>query len=540
MKKHIVFAFLLVFLVFGLGSAAIIYNLLNSTSSLQNLISLHEVDDIRQNLNLRVQKNQSFVHLSALDFSYNLDEIVANISEMDKAIRNCYSCHHKAFVEKELDYAKQLLSDYQVKLSYLITSGSDDAWRKDNQRQASKIAETIIYHVQDMVNRSSATLQRRTEQVMQQIKTTYLFLSMTLICSLIVMGFIARHLTKKILTPVDQLLVATKRLAAGELGYVIESHGHDEFSQLQHNFNTMSLSLANKEQENESLTLALQKKIDELHNTQHQLIISEKLASLGKLAGGISHDFNNILCGILGYIGLLKQQICKDTSSTATLLIIEKALKHAAQLVKKLQAFAGQKECQQVPVNLNEVVTAIHQSIKGSCDKVFQVRLTLDEKLALVKGDFAGLKELFYGICENAIEALSDNGLIEIITKNDSAPIAQDSKRPVPYQPYVKISVKDNGKGIRDGDLDKIFDPYFSTREMCSQRGIGLGMAIAFSIVKRHNGQIYIDSKEGSGTQVDVYLPALREAPPGEGKIEVTPVGAMQLTDNVTSSAPKV
>ena len=104
MKKHIAFAFSLVFLVFCIGSAAIIHNLLNSTSSLQNLISLHEIDDIRQNLNLRVQKIQSFVHLSALDFSYNLDEIVANIGEMDKAVRDCYKCHHEAPVEKEIHY----------------------------------------------------------------------------------------------------------------------------------------------------------------------------------------------------------------------------------------------------------------------------------------------------------------------------------------------------------------------------------------------------------------------------------------------------
>jgi len=513
MKKHIVFAFLLVFLVFCLGSTAIICNLLSSTSSMQNLISLHEIDDIRQNLNLRVQKIQSFVHLSALDFSYNLDEIVENIGGMDTAVRGCYNCHHEAAIKKEIQYAEQLLSDYEGKLSYLITAGSDDEWRKDNQQQAGKIAETILYHVQDMVSRSAATLQRKTDDVMRHIRRTYLFLGLTLIGSLVVMGFIARHLTRRILTPVKQLLFATQRLAAGELGYITESHGRDEFSQLQQNFNSMSLSLANKEKENEDLTQALQKKIDELHSTQHQLITSEKLASLGKLAGGISHDFNNILCGILGYINLLKRQIQSDTASTATLLTIEKASMHAAQLVNKLQSFAGQKKWQQQPINLNEVIVAVHQTILNSYDRTFQIRLTLERNLSVVKGDFAGLQEVLHGICENAIEALSDNGLIEIVTKNAPAQISPDATRPMAGQPCVKISIKDNGKGIRDGDLHKVFDPYFSTREMCSQRGIGLGMAIAFSIVSQHNGQIHIDSKEGGGTQVDVYLPALRNVP---------------------------
>ncbi|MDD5759393.1 MAG: ATP-binding protein [Desulfobulbaceae bacterium] len=511
MKRHIIFAFLLVFLVYCLGSAVIIQNLLSSTASLQTLISLHEIEDIRQNLNLRVQKIQSFVHLSALDFSYNLDAIVANIDGMDHAVHGCYGCHHDAAVNKEIHYTEQLLTDYQEKLSYLITSGREGEWRRVNQQQAEKIAETITYRIQDMVNRAAASLQRKTDMVMQQIRKTYLFMGVTLICSLLVMGVIARHLAKKVLTPVQQLLVATQRLADGDLGYITESQGKDEFFQLQQNFNTMSLSLASQKKENESLTQALQRKIDELQNTKDQLVTAEKLASLGKLAGGISHDFNNILCGILGYISLLKRQVSNDKTATETLKAIENASRHAAQLVAKLQSFANSKECPQHPVNLNEVVVAVQQALGGqSCAKPFRVRLDLDDDLSMVMGDFAGLKELLCGVCENAVEAISENGCIEIKTENIPALTLPEAMLPMADQPCVRVSVKDNGKGISEGDLKKIFDPYFSTKEMCSQRGMGLGMAIAFSLVKQHNGQICIDSKEGSGTQVDVYFPALR------------------------------
>jgi len=512
MKRHIIFAFLLVFFVYCLGSAVIIQNLLSSTASLQTLISLHEIEDIRQNLNLRVQKIQSFVHLSALDFSYNLDAIVANIDGMDQAVHGCYDCHHKAAVEGEIHYVEQLFTDYQEKLSYLITSGSDDDWRRSNQQQAEKIAETITYRIQDMVNRAAASLQRKTDKVMQQIGKIYLFLGMTLICSLLVMGIIARQLTKKVLTPVQQLLVATQRLAAGELGYVTESQGDDEFSQLQQNFNSMSLSLASQKKENEGLTEALRRKIDELHSTKDRLVISEKLAALGKLAGGISHDFNNILCGILGYISLLKRQIANDPTATETLLAIEDASRRAAQLVAKLQSFANNKEGPQHPVDLNEVVAAVRQALEQASGKPFAFHLDLDDALHPVMGDFGGLKELLFSVCENAVEAISVNGRIEITTKNVPAQPTTNATMPMADQPCVMVSVKDNGKGIGEGDLQKIFDPYFSTREMCSQRGMGLGMAIAFSLVKQHNGQIYIDSKEGCGTQVDIYLPAMHGA----------------------------
>lgn len=515
MKKQIILSFLLIFLVFGLGSAVIINNLLRSTNSLQDLLDLHRIEDIRQNLNLRVQKVQSYIHLSALDFSYNLDDIVANIRELEVAAKNCLDCHHEPAIDKDILYTQELIRDYEEKLSYVITSSNDDTWRRENQRQAVQLADTIIYHVQDMVNRAASTLKRKTDNAMKQIKKTYLFLSGTMICTVLMTLLIGHYLTNKITTPIDQLLLATKKLASGELGYVTEYRGNDEFVQLQKSFNEMSLALAAKDKENKDLTLDLQNKIDELHNTQRQLIISEKFASLGKLADGISHDFNNILCGILGCITILKQELKGRYTATELLLSLEKASLRASHLVQKLQSFAGHQEYRQVQVNINEVVIDVHQSIRNPLAKGYTMTLDLDENSTLVNGDYIGLKELFYNICENAIEALAEdgNGRIEIKTENRSVSNNQDGNHTIPTQRYVKIAIKDNGKGIQDGNLQKIFDPYFSTRERSAQRGMGLGMAIAFSIVKNHHGYIYIDSEEGVGTQVDIYLPAIPSEP---------------------------
>jgi len=510
MKKQIILSFFFIFLVFGIGSAAIINNLLRSTNSLQDLLVLHKIEDIRQNLNLRVQKVQSYVHLSALDFSYNLDEVVSNIQGLAEASENCLSCHHEKGVEKDILYTQNLIRDYEEKLSYIITSANDDTWRRENQKQAVKLSDTIIYHVQEMVNRSASTLQRKTDSAMRQINRTYIFLSVTMISTVIMAMLIGQYLTRKITTPIDKLLLATKKLAAGDLGYTTEYQGNDEFVRLHKSFNEMSLALADKDNENKELTQDLQRKIDELHSAQHQLVLSEKLASLGKLAGGISHDFNNILCGILGYISILKQQLDDKNSATETLVTLEKASIRASHLVKKLQSFAGKKQYQQLPVNINEIVVDVQQAIRSSFSREYTVTLHLDEDLALVDGDYAGLKEIIYNIWENAIEALAKDGLghIEITTGNCSAPNTDHDGAAIPGQCYVKTSIKDNGAGIKGDNIQKIFDPYFSTREMCARRGMGLGMAIAFSIVKEHGGHISIDSEEGVGTQVDIYLPA--------------------------------
>jgi len=161
MKKQIILGFSIIFLVFGLGSAVIIHNLLRSTNSLQYLLSLHKIEDMRQNLNLRVQKVQAYVHLSALDFSYNLDDIISNIQELETSAKECLTCHHEPEIEKEITYTHELIHNYEEKLSYLITSANDDTWRSDNQKQAVKLSDSIIHHVQDMVNRRHPATQNR-------------------------------------------------------------------------------------------------------------------------------------------------------------------------------------------------------------------------------------------------------------------------------------------------------------------------------------------------------------------------------------------
>lgn len=512
MKRRIILGFFVTFLIFGLGSAAIINNLLRSTNNLQYLLNLHKIENMRQNLNLRVQKVQSYVHLSALDFSYNIDEIVTNIQGLETTSKNCLTCHHEEDIAKDIAYTQELIHNYEERLSYLITSASDDTWRSDNQKQAVKLADTIINHVQEMVNRSAATLQHKTDLTMKQIKKTYLFLSMTMIGTVITALIIGQYLTKKITTPIDQLLLATKKLTSGELGYTTDYQANDEFGQLQKSFNEMSLALAAKDQENKQLALDLQKKIDELGLTQQQLITAGKLAALGKLAGGISHDFNNLLCGMLGYITIIKKQISSHEAAADNLATLEQAALRAANLVQRLQTFASQKECQQLPVNINEVVVDVQQAIRASFGQNYSITLSLDEHLAQIIGDYASLKELLFNVCENSIESFpaDGQGVVEIVTQNCTVHNNQDNNRAIPARLYVKISVTDNGAGIHDGNLKQIFDPYFSTRERSARKGMGLGMAIAFSIAKKHNGYLYIDSEEGTGTQVDIYLPALR------------------------------
>ena len=509
MKKQITLAFLVIFALFGLGGGVIIYNMMGAVSSLRNLINLHEIEDIRQNLNLRVQKLQSYAYLPALDFSYNIDEVVDNVQQMEAAVEACFDCHHEPAVREDLEYTDKLIKSFQEKLSYLITSRSDVEWRRQNQQQAVFIADAIVMHVQDMVNRAAATLQGKTDDAIAKVEKTYGMLAAIFSVTLALAMAVTHFLTKRLSRPIDELLVAADRLAGGELGYQISPHGVAEFVALQESFNRMSASLAAKDKENKELYRKLEGRLRDLHRAQQQLVTAAKLASLGKLAGGISHDFNNLLCGIVGHVSLMKRTVA-DKETLRALEDIDKAAARASRLVGQLQTFAGMRTWRDVPVNVNSAVIAAVQGVQHELADEAAVHMDLGHDLPLMRGDPEHLRTMMQHICENAVQAVAgrEGGLVEVgtavvdITDNDEhAPACLAPGR------YLALTCRDNGKGIPAEILNDVFDPYVSTRERSSEKGIGLGLAIAYVIAARHDGHIDIASAEGGGTTVTVYLP---------------------------------
>ena len=510
MKKKIIFSFFLIFLLFSLGAGATISRLVQSTSSLRNLIKLHEIEDIRQDLNLRVQKVKAYVLMPGLDFSYNLAEVVENVQLMEETVQKCYGCHHREAIEEDIRYTERLVTEFQEKLSYLITTVKDVEWRRENQRQASKIADAIVHHVQDMVNRAAGTLQQKTDLAMGQIHRSYIFLITTLGITFVTALLIAHYLTKTITDPISQLQTAARKITEGELGYTTTYGGKAEFGELLTTFNQMSKALAEKESENNRLYQDLQHQLDNLQKTKHQLIMAGKLASLGKLAGGIAHDFNNILCGIVGHISIIKNNLGKDDPNTTSLDTMQTASFRASKLVDQLMTFASVTDWQEVPVDINNSITMIINAKQSGITQEIKINKQLTEDLCPVLGDPDRLQELLNNILSNAIHAIEPKGQVDIATEHE--PLKHqtaNSPLPLPNGIYVKISIKDNGKGIPKEVLPRVFDPYFSTKGLGPQKGLGLGMAIAYSIVSKHEGHIKIDSQEGQGTVVEVYLPAV-------------------------------
>ena len=241
-----------------------------------------------------------------------------------------------------------------------------------------------------------------------------------------------------------------------------------------------------------------------------QLQQSQKLESIGILAAGMAHDFNNLLTRILGDIDILKDDIEPESSIYNILRSAEKECLGARVLTERFQDFSGDL----TPIlNSGSIVKILKDSATQTLSGTNVKReFSIHDDLSWVQFDDRLVRRAINNLILNAVESMPDGGIVRI-SAEDFTTDQNDSEPGLSVKPgqYVRISIQDEGIGIPDENLSKIFDPYFSTKDIGIQQGMGLGLAIAYSIIKKHNGYIYVDSKVGIGTTACIYLPALEE-----------------------------
>jgi PAS domain S-box-containing protein len=229
-----------------------------------------------------------------------------------------------------------------------------------------------------------------------------------------------------------------------------------------------------------------------------------KLESIATLAGGIAHDFNNLLTVILGNIGFAELFIDRHGKAFEKLKDAEKATERAKELTSQLLTFARGAGGSRTVIPLPGLITRIaEEAVAGSG---VTCRVSLPDDLYQVEVNEQQIGQVIHNLVSNAREAMPDGGIVAIHAANVTVP--EWDALPLKEGDYVKITVEDEGTGLALVDLQKIFDPYFTTKELGSQKGMGLGLTICYSIVRNHGGFITATSEVGSGTTVYVYLPA--------------------------------
>jgi len=244
--------------------------------------------------------------------------------------------------------------------------------------------------------------------------------------------------------------------------------------------------------------------ITERRQMQEELLKAKKLESVGILAGGIAHDFNNLLTIILGNIELAEDDIKPEVGISECLAEAKKASIQAQALTKQLITFSkGGVPVKKIGSIGNLVKETTDYSLSGSnvrCD------FLISHDLWPVEFDEGQMKHAIKNMIDNAVESMPDVGKLHVRAENFN--ITAEPSLPLLEGRYVKISIRDHGVGIPEKHLSQIFDPYFSTKEMGIQKGMGLGLEITYSIINRHDGYITVESEVGVGTTFTLFLPA--------------------------------
>lgn len=258
--------------------------------------------------------------------------------------------------------------------------------------------------------------------------------------------------------------------------------------------------------------LALHTDLTERRQLEAQFNRAQRLESVGILAGGIAHDLNNMLSPILLSLELLKQQIKEDYGLTL-LKAIESSAQRGAELVKQVLSFAQGVDGQRIPVNALYLASDIEKILRETFPRNIQVEAVLAHDAWLVEGDPAQLHQVLINLAVNALEAMPDGGLLRLGLENvelDANYAAMRSEaRP---GRYAKFTLSDDGRGIPADAIDRLYEPFYSTKP--PGKGSGLGLPTALRIVRSHGGFIEFASTEGKGSTFAVYLPARAQRGP--------------------------
>ncbi|HHX28899.1 MAG TPA: response regulator, partial [Firmicutes bacterium] len=243
---------------------------------------------------------------------------------------------------------------------------------------------------------------------------------------------------------------------------------------------------------------------------QEQMRHAQKMEAIGTLAGGVAHDFNNILAAIVGYTELVKAQV-QDTRLRTNLEQVLVAGRRARDLVRQILTFSRQVEGERRPMQVQTIVREVLKLLRASLPATIEIHERVDLQCPTVQADPTQIHQLTMNLCTNAYQAMPDGGVLEVSLRQIEANAELREKYPH-LQPgrHVLLSVADTGIGMDATLIDKIFDPFFTTREKGG--GTGLGLATVHGIVTALGGVIGVESTPGVGSRFDIYLPALDTA----------------------------
>ncbi len=325
------------------------------------------------------------------------------------------------------------------------------------------------------------------------------------VIALLSINFFVRRL---IYVPLRDLKTGARRLSSGNLEQPIPVRSEDEFGELAASFNAMTAALRNSRQELREWGRTLEEKVAsrtrELRIAEAEAARGEKLASVGLLAAGIAHELNNPLTGILTFSHLLREKMPAGSPEAEDLDLVIRETKRCAVIIRRLLDFAREKTPEKKFCSLNQIVEDTVRIIERPAHlSDIEITMDLDRELPPVWVDADQIKQVIMNMLVNAQHAIEEKGSITIRTRR--APEAMGPEPDAKAVPMVELAIIDTGCGIPEQNLKRIFDPFFTSKEL--GKGTGLGLSVSHGIVSAHGGSIKVESVVGEGSAFHVYLP---------------------------------
>jgi two-component system NtrC family sensor kinase len=344
------------------------------------------------------------------------------------------------------------------------------------------------------------------KQVDQNLAESKLHMVFSAFATVLIIGIVSVGFINKVVRrPVRKLIEGTKQVSTGNLEFQISTDSRDELGDLASSFNKMAVDLKQAygeiKQWSETLEEKVRQKTDELQKVQNHIILMEKMASLGQLSATVAHELNNPLEGVLTYTKLLKKKLENRRLSETELEDMVRQLTFIADetvrcgnIVKNLLLFSKTESAGLKFENVNSILEKCVHLVDHHLEMHnIALKKDLSQDLALIQCDANQLQQAFLAITMNAVEAMPGGGTL---TLNTAPRVAEEA---------VEVRIMDTGVGIPPEILPKIFEPFFTTKS--EGKGVGLGLAVAYGIVKRHDGRIFVDSEVNRGTTFTMVLP---------------------------------